>query len=99
MAQGSKAFAEACERLRTTDHVHPTADEQELVDLVLAYATAESVVDVRDSACRVACLWRSLDIWVRAVKACDASRSIGTLGSDNSHNALKVFGFEAIQAT
>ncbi len=36
-------------------------------------------------------------MWQRAVKACDADRSIATLDQENIRGAIDVFGFEAVR--
>ncbi|KAL1938924.1 hypothetical protein VTO73DRAFT_11077 [Trametes versicolor] len=95
--QGRKAFPEACARLRASASLRPSREEEELVDLVVARATPESSSEVVDSVCRTARTWKDLNIWLSAVKACDADRSIATLDRENICGAVDVFGFEAVR--
>lgn len=95
---GVEGFKYACDKIRTTTSLVPTAEEKELVDYILRSASAASSSDVIKSVCSAATVWKDLSLWVRAVKACDGERSLVILGEENISKALAAFAFEDVRA-
>ncbi|PIL31359.1 hypothetical protein GSI_06058 [Ganoderma sinense ZZ0214-1] len=97
LVHGSEAFSFACEELRASTSQEATEDEVELVEIILARSTASKAKDVVSSVCRVALTWKDFSLWFRAVRACDAEKSIGALQVDNILRAVATFGFDEVQ--
>lgn len=93
---GAEGFAYACAQLQKSNTTKPTGDEQSLTDVIMARAKPSDSANVVSSICRVAIQWNDLDLWNRAVVACEAERSIDTLKEENALLALKKFGFKDI---
>ncbi|KAI0717694.1 hypothetical protein C8T65DRAFT_804649 [Cerioporus squamosus] len=97
LVHGQRAFSAACHQLRPSTGDHPTAEQQELVDLILAHASPSSRPQVIDSVCRAACAWHDKSLWDRALDACSADADVESLGFENICLAVKAFGFANIQ--
>ncbi|KAI0714877.1 hypothetical protein C8Q76DRAFT_728553 [Earliella scabrosa] len=94
---GSQGFATACDQLQNSKSSSPTAKETELIEFVLANAVPENCAAVVSSVCPVACVWGDASLWLRAVKACDATRAIEHLRVQNLLEAVHTFGFDAVK--
>ncbi|KAJ8455552.1 hypothetical protein ONZ51_g12411 [Trametes cubensis] len=97
MIHGSNGLSYACQKIRASTSSHPTAEEKELVDIILARAGPSHCAAVVSSLCHTALVWRDLSLWTRAVKKCNAERSVTTLQEGNILKAVKTFGFSSIQ--
>lgn len=97
LVHGQQAFSVACHQLRSFTGGHPTAEEQELVDLVLVHANPAARTQVIDSVCRAACAWQDKSLWERALDACEATVDVESLGFENVCRAVKAFGFRDVQ--
>ncbi|KAI0714887.1 hypothetical protein C8Q76DRAFT_784084 [Earliella scabrosa] len=96
---GEEGFAYACRKIAQFTSGKPTSEELELVDIALSRATQYECNEVVNSVCRAASSWGDLDIWIRAVKACDADRDIKTLREENILRAVEAFGFYSVETT
>lgn len=78
----------------------PSAEQQELVDLILARANPNpsSRAQVVNSVCRAACAWHDVSLWGRALDACGAGATVESGGFDEFCDAVKAFGFVNVQA-
>ena len=95
---GANGFSYACEKLRASTTSERPEAESELVQIILTRASASQSVAVVSSLCRVAVTWNDLSLWLRALKACDAERSIAALGGENRiYQAISRWGFESIK--
>lgn len=93
VVHGSEGFSYACKAIRQSTSQKPTAEETELTEIILARATASQSVEVVQSVCHAAIRWKDVSLWSRAVKVCEADRSIGTLNEDHVYQAISAFGF------
>ncbi|KAH9947894.1 hypothetical protein B0H21DRAFT_851760 [Amylocystis lapponica] len=94
---GSDGLEAACEKIRTTDSSEPTPQDAALITHILRYARKPDYATVLSSLCSAACAWKNLDVWIRAVKACDACRNLASLGEGNIRKIILSFNFEAVQ--
>ena len=97
LIHGPKAFSVACDQLRASTSQEPTEEEAELTDIVLARSNASRAKDVVSSVCHVALAWKDFSLWFRAVRACDAEKSLDTLQVNNILQAVATFGFDEVQ--
>ncbi|KAH9936700.1 hypothetical protein B0H21DRAFT_758571 [Amylocystis lapponica] len=96
---GLSSCRRACEQLRTTTSLAPTPRDIELVEYVIRDASLQTREKlVMQSVCSAACTWKDFSIWMRAVDACDAQRSISALGEENIQSAVSTFGFSSLKA-
>lgn len=65
--------------------------------MILSRTDVAQNADVAKTLCHAAILWGDVDLWLRAVRACEADRGISELGSDNVVVAIGEFGFDAIK--
>ena len=103
LAQGPDAFSAACERLTAVPiGDRPSAEQQELVDLILARANPDPNPSCRaqvvGSVCRAACAWHDVSLWGRALDACGAGATVESVGFGNICDAVKAFGFVNVRA-
>lgn len=97
LVHGSEGFTYACQRIRDSKSSQPTTEETELTEIVLVRANATTSGAVVESVCRAALRWGDLSLWFRAIKACDAERSIAALGEKHIYLAVAVFGFSEVK--
>ena len=101
LTQGPDAFLAACQRLTAVPiGDRPSAEQQELVDLILARANPNpsSRAQVVGSVCRAACAWHDGELWGRALDACGAGATVESVGFDEFCDAVKAFGFVNVRA-
>ncbi|KAI0756099.1 hypothetical protein C8Q80DRAFT_1264201 [Daedaleopsis nitida] len=97
VVNGPNAIQDACERLRAHEGSNPAPEDTQLVENVLANATAPHYEAILTSACRVALMWNNFELWLRTVQACNAARSISAVGTANVQMAVGTFGFQQMQ--
>lgn len=94
---GSEGFTYACQKIRESKTLQPTPEETEMTEIILVRANSTTCGAVVDSVCRAALRWKDLSLWFRAVKACDAERSIVALGENHVYLAVAAFGFSEVK--
>ncbi|KAH9849223.1 hypothetical protein C2E23DRAFT_888412 [Lenzites betulinus] len=94
---GSEGIAYACQKLRESNSPLPTTEETELTEVILIRAGVEHSASVVNSVCLAAIRWKDLTLWFRAVKACDAERSVRTIGEEHLFLAIYSFGFSDVK--
>ncbi|KAH9897752.1 hypothetical protein C8Q73DRAFT_370472 [Cubamyces lactineus] len=97
MVHGSNGLSYACQKIRESTSLRPSVEEMDLVEIILARAGPSHCATVISSLCHVAVIWKDFPVWARAVKVCDAERSINSLQEENVFKALSVFGFQNIR--
>lgn len=93
VVHGSEGFSYACETVQHSTSPKPTGEETELTEIILARASTSQSTAVVNSVCCAAIRWKDLSLWLRAVKACDAERSINALEEEHIYRAVTAFGF------
>lgn len=94
---GPGGLSDACETIQQSTTRKPTDEETELASMILARATPADSAAVVKGVCFAAIRWKDLSLWLRAVEACDAERSIKTLGEDLIYNAISAFEFAKVR--
>lgn len=94
---GPGGLADACEAIQQSTTRKPTEEETELTSMILARATPSDSAAVVKGVCFAAIRWKDLSLWLRAVEACDAGRSIKTLGEDHIYSAITTFEFAKVR--
>ncbi|KAL1951365.1 hypothetical protein VTO73DRAFT_514 [Trametes versicolor] len=97
LIHGSEGFTYACQRIRDSKSSQPTTEETELTEIILVRANATKSGAIVESVCRAALRWKDLSLWFRAIKACDAERSISALGEKHIYLAVDAFGFAEVK--
>ena len=93
----ASGLVEGCDSLQRDTGTKPAAVDRELIENLLARADSPQRDMVLSSVCHAAIVWKDLSLWLRAVKTCDAERSVSSLGIDNTREALNTFGLEGVQ--
>ncbi|EIW64174.1 uncharacterized protein TRAVEDRAFT_68036 [Trametes versicolor FP-101664 SS1] len=94
---GPGGLSDACETIQQSTTRKPTEEETELASMILARATPSDSAAVVKGVCFAAIRWKDLSLWLRAVKACDAERSIKILGEDHIYSAIAAFDFAKVR--
>ena len=100
MVHGPKAFAYACKQLRSSTSLEITPQDSDLAQAILARASPAKSAEVIETVCTVAMRWNNITLWSRALKSCDAERSIETLGGEQHvYQALTQWSFRKVRPT
>ncbi|KAI0756143.1 hypothetical protein C8Q80DRAFT_1115759 [Daedaleopsis nitida] len=105
VTHGRNAIPNACQALRSRDNPMRTPEDDQLVEDVLANASAPHAnasvpshrQDILSSICHIALVWNDLALWLRTVRVCDATRSISVIGAEKVQMAVGTFGFEQMR--
>ncbi|KAI0714876.1 hypothetical protein C8Q76DRAFT_439528 [Earliella scabrosa] len=75
----------------------PTRKADKFADYITARARPSDSAIIVDGVCSLACTWKDAGLWLRAVRACDAERSLSELQEANAREAIRSFGLDMIK--
>lgn len=89
----------ACLTLSNVSHEVPSRDDVALADFILGLA-AKAPAKAAQSTCHVACLWRDLALWKRAIDTCSPlGKGLVVLDKNEAaFNAISRLGFEDVKS-
>ncbi|TCD68473.1 hypothetical protein EIP91_010648 [Steccherinum ochraceum] len=97
---GEENIERACKTLSSFQHASPEADDLALADFVLARA-AKNPAAAAQSVCHAALMWKSSELWVRAVQTCSPVGNKGLALFPNPSRiveAISTLGFSEVKS-